>query len=167
MPTRATDVRMFRRVIAMARAAVGLLLACGPSSPSDSSDESSTGESSVRICDGSPGLRLAARLDSGGMVQNYLTKEIGWSYLYVTGSCEAWVLVFDFADPWRDARTMQLDEATELEIAEALHYGSWPLLAGEYSAGATDGASYSFFDGSNLISCYGPCSEAPDQRRRR
>jgi hypothetical protein len=35
----------------------------------------------VRICDGSAGLRLAARFDGGGMVQNYLTNEIGWSYL--------------------------------------------------------------------------------------
>jgi hypothetical protein len=83
--------------------------------------------SALRICDGSAGVRLAARVGGGGPVGlgRYMRSENGFEFLLVTGTCEAWVLPDD-AQPLRH---LMLTPAQETALVTDLRVARWSALA--------------------------------------
>ncbi|MDB4979562.1 MAG: hypothetical protein JWM82_314 [Myxococcales bacterium] len=83
--------------------------------------------SALRLCDGSAGVRLAARVGGGGPVGlgRYMRSENGFEFLLVTGTCEAWVLPDD-AQPLRH---LTLTSAQESALVTDLRVARWSALA--------------------------------------
>lgn len=132
------------------------------SEESGGSDESGESGELVRICDGSDNLRLAARVEVGGLVESELLYEVGFTYLYVNGHCEFWVRsdTGEYDVVASDTHHGTIATVAEEEIRDALHYSDWADLAGTYAASGYDLPTNVFSDFHDRISCYGSCAEA-------
>jgi hypothetical protein len=133
----------------------------------DPDSTGTTGEAGfARICDGSPGLRLAMVLGGGGTVANEIEREIGFFYLYVLGTCEYFALPAEGSALWPDAHTGTLDPATEEELSRALDYGHLADVAGSWdTAGVSDGSTLLVSDGVRTMACYAGCEDGPEGAR--
>lgn len=117
----------------------------------------------AEICDGSEGLRLAMVLGGGGIVANEIEREVGFSYLYVLGTCEYFALPADGGEQWPDAHTGVLDPATEEQLSRAIDYGALADVAGSWSsAGVSDGSTLLVSDGTHTVACYAGCEDGPE-----
>lgn len=139
------------------------------SSSSDAIDPDSTSTSTgeeeetwAEICDGSEDLRLAMTLTGGGSVGNELVREIGFHYLYVSGTCEYWVLPTLEDAPWPDTRRGTLDLEAERALSQALDYGNLAELAGEWGIDEGDGAVLLVSDGTDTVTCHAGCETGPE-----
>lgn len=116
------EIRMTRPLFSLA--AVLGLIAC--SSPSPGGGGTPDGSTHSGICDGTNGIRLAARVVGGGLAVagTAMLSENGWRYLLVDGTCVAWVL--------REARVpvvrVPLSSSDERQLANALDLSSWESL---------------------------------------
>lgn len=92
-------------------------------------DESSQVSNERRICDGSPGIRLAMGYNGGGQTFPYTSvlSELGYDFLYVDGSCHYWahqpLSVVDEYYLWRPYREGVLTPADEQRLHDAVSYG--------------------------------------------
>lgn len=121
----------------------------------------------AHICDGSQDLRLAWFLSSsGGVVRTPFQFELGFSYLYVRGDCEYWVLSSD-AGIVSHHGVLDEDQAAALE--ELVHYGEWEDLTQLWPEPGTDDAGLMVVDdgqGEYQIGCLGECPVAPEPVRQ-
>jgi hypothetical protein len=103
-----------------------------------------TDDSSVRLCDGQPGVRLAVRVGGGGPAPagQAMLGENGWQFLLVDGSCKAWIL----ASHNEPLRTMTLSPVQEQRLLTALRPSRWSQFDGQPQEGCPDapGISYRF-----------------------
>lgn len=116
------------------------------------------------ICDGSQDLRLAwFKFNAGGLVRTPFQFEVGFSYLYVRGDCEYWVLTNGI-----ESHHGVLDEEQEAELAEIVHYDDWDGLTQRWpDPDAYDVPLMVVDDGHSeyQIGCLGECPVAPQPVR--
>jgi hypothetical protein len=98
----------------------------------------------LRVCDGSVGVTLAARVAGGGQVQlgRAMQAENGWELLLVTGTCEAWVLPSES----QPLRHLTLARAQERALIADLRVDHWAALAvrSPTGTGCADASSLSY-----------------------
>lgn len=116
-----------------------------------------------RICDGSAGLTLGHRYDTGqrsygdvGRVQ----EGGGFDALYVSGGCRYWVLSILSESPWRAARTGVLSSDQAEALAAAMKYDTLPSWYGVHGTTAAGGDRRVVFDGQGSVVCLADCEEA-------
>lgn len=118
------------------------IAACGGSTDLGVGVSSTTG--AVHVCDGSPGVRLAARVGGGGPSEpgREMLAENGWEYLIVTGACEAWVLP-DVSQPLHH---LTLSSEQESALVGDLRVGRWSALAARTppGGGCADASSLTY-----------------------
>jgi hypothetical protein len=135
------------------------LLLAGATSCSAGEDERG-----VSICDGSSDIRFAAKWIPLGLISEseFFRSELGSRYVYVSGECDYWVLTQPEGKLDRThAGRLSPDEADEL--ADDVGYDEFSTLEGVYvEQGAADGSAALFYDGRDVIACYGSCPESPE-----
>ena len=148
-------------------------LACG--GPADSGLQSDAGEkvpcmasASRPICDGSSGLRLAARwqvkrVDPFASV----LYELGDHYLFVDGRCHYWAhdtQTTGELSAWFPVREGDLSPQTEAALAADVCYAEWEALSGRWGlTDISDPVPIIFHDAQLAIGCRSPC-EVPASR---
>jgi hypothetical protein len=138
---------------------VALPVGCGSDDTTPPDDEPR-----AHICDGSQDLRLAWFMyNAGGLVRTPFQFEVGFSYLYVRGDCEYWVLRTGIV-----SHHGVLDAEQEAELAELVHYGDWEGLTQLWPhPDAWDVPLMVVDDGhsEHQIGCLGECPVAPEPVR--
>jgi hypothetical protein len=147
-----------RKSVSVAVVAVGLAIGCG------SEDITPVDEPRAEICDGSQDLRLAWFLSSsGGVLRTPFQIELGFSYLYVRGDCQYWVLRSGL-----ESHHGELDAEQEAALAQLVHYGDWDGLTERWpDPGWWDVPLMVIDDGHGefSIGCLGECPVAPEPVR--
>lgn len=139
----------------------------GATSSSDDASSTrgpTTGEETL-LCDGDGEIALAVAFRGGSNVEPgaQLMTELGRWYLYVTGTCDYWVLPPPSDSQfWPRARggTLSVDAAAAL-VAE-LSFQRWEEYAGCYWSAGSEGVGYEWRDTATAIFCDGDCTAAPD-----
>jgi hypothetical protein len=143
------------------RARIALLAAALAAGCADEDTTPPDDEPRARICDGSQDLRLGWFLtNAGGLLRTPFQIELGFSYLYVRGDCEYWVL-----HDGLESHHGVLDEDQETALAELVHYDDWDGLTQRWpEPEAHDVALLVIDDGHSeyQIGCLGECPVAPE-----
>ncbi len=133
----------------------GLAVGCG------GEDTTPVDEPRELICDGSQDLRLAwFRSNAGGLLRTPFQIELGFSYLYVRGDCQYWVLTSGL-----ESHHGVLDADEEAALAELVHYDDWEGLTQLWPDPGWDDVPLMVVDdghGEFSIGCLGECPVAPD-----
>jgi hypothetical protein len=118
----------------------------------------------VVLCDGSAGLRLAARVGiTGTMVDagRMFIYELGYEYLFVTGECHYWVNAIENVGhrAWYPTKEGVLSADDALALASDLRYSDWNALGGRVYEDSTviDGVLTFLHDQTRKVVCYGNC----------
>jgi hypothetical protein len=105
-----------------------------------------------RICDGSQGLRFAARQVGANAHYPDMILRIGMSYIYVRGDCTFWAN--SAVGVLRATREGVLSSDEEQELSRDFGYGHWSQLLEAYGGGGgTSHTSFEFSDGTKRIVC--------------
>lgn len=122
-------------------------------------DESSLVNDERRICDGSPGIRLAMGYGGGGQPFPYTSvlSELGYDFLYVDGSCHYWahqpLSVADEYYLWRPYREGVLTPADEQRLHDAVSDGHLQADSCAPRRAVPDAGAAFLWHGSGLRSC--------------
>lgn len=113
------------------------------------------------LCDGSQDLRLAWFLsNAGGLLRTPFQIELGFSYLYVRGDCQYWVLTAGL-----ESHHGVLDDEQETALAELVRYEDWDGLTQIWPDPGWDDVPLMVVDdghGEFSIGCLGECPVAPE-----
>jgi hypothetical protein len=155
-----------------------LLAGCGDVDKAASAGKTPSGDASAEappplaLCDGSAGLRLAARGDASGNMQDMgplFMYELGLYYLFVSGECHYWTWFGGLtADPmipapphylWYPTNEGQLSTQDAAALASDLKYSDWDALGGVVWNDNTviDAAFTVLHDQTRKVVCYGGC----------
>jgi hypothetical protein len=135
-----------------------LAVGCG------SEDPTPVDEPRAQLCDGSQDLRLAWFLSaSGGVLRTPFQIEAGFSYLYVRGDCQYWVLISGL-----ESHHGVLDAEQEAALADLVHYDDWDGLTERWPDPGWDDVALMVVDDGHSefsIGCLGECPVAPEPVR--
>jgi hypothetical protein len=143
-----------------------LLVGCGGSTTTQNGADPAMGHPTGNavgfytiICDGSSGVRLAARNSGGGQASEgqIVLSENGWEFLIVDGTCHAWVLQSE-SDSLRE---LQLSRDQERLLSIALDIADWSNLPTQTFGVCNDGPNITYRFDSTRFSAPGCGAEDP------